>query len=98
MDYKHPAPPENAANLSPAEARAVFRRNGYYGSTTGFSLGHGQANLAVIPQEMAADFEEFCKRNAAPLPLLYRSQPGEVGAPPLAADSDVRYDNLSRVL
>ena len=84
-------PPENAATLRPSEARAVFRENRYYGSTTGFCRGYLQANVVVFPEQLADEFEEFCRRNRAPLPLLYRSKPGEVGAPPLAEDSDIRY-------
>ena len=83
-------PPENAATLHPLEARAIFRQNRYYGPTTGFCLGYLQANVAVFPEELADDFEEFCRRNRAPLPLLYRSKPGEVGAPHLAKNSDIR--------
>ena len=84
-------PPENAATLLPSEARALFRLNRYYGATTGFCRGYLQANVVVFPEPLADDFEEFCRRNRAPLPLLYRSKPGEVGAPPLAEDSDIRY-------
>lgn len=88
---KFPPPPENAATLLPSEARALFRLNRYYGATTGFCRGYLQANVVVFPEPLADDFEEFCRRNRAPLPLLYRSKPGEVGAPPLAEDSDIRY-------
>ena len=84
-------PPENAATLHPSEARAIFRQNSYYGPTTGFCLGYLQANVAVFPEQLADDFEEFCRRNRGPLPLLYRSKPGEVGAPQLAKNSDIRY-------
>ena len=56
----------------------------------GFCLGHAQTNVAILPDELSDDFEEFCKKNFGPLPLLYRSKAGEVGAPPLAADSNIR--------
>ena len=85
-----PSPVKNATRLSPAEARAVFRRKEYIGLTSGFCPGYEQANVAVVPEDMAANFEEYCIRNEAPLPLLFRSQQGELGAPPLAADSDIR--------
>lgn len=39
---------------------------------------------------MADDFERLCINNSSPFPLLYRSRPGEVSAPPLASESDVR--------
>lgn len=86
----HPPIPDDAASLSPAAARAIFRRNEYYGATASFCRGYNQANLAVIPRSMAKDFEEFCYINYSPLPLLYRSKPGETAAPPLATDSNVK--------
>ena len=89
---KHLPAPENAVALLPSKARALFRRNGYYLSSGGFCAGYTQANLVILPSaELADQFEEFCKKNYAPLPLLYRSQPGEYAAPPLAQDSDVRW-------
>ena len=91
MEYKFIARPEGACNISPSEARALFRRNGYYGTTSGFCLGFSQANLLVLPESLADDFEEFCKKNSGPLPLLYRSKAGECSAPLLAQDLDVKY-------
>lgn len=79
-----------AALLLPSEARQLFRRNGYYGPTSGFCAGYLQANAVMLPGELADDFGELCRRNHGPLPLLYRSKPAEVGAPPLAKDSDIR--------
>lgn len=90
MEYKHIPPPDNASSLSPSEARALFRRNGYYGPTSGFCAGYCQANLLVVPEQLADDFEQFCRLNPAPFPLLYRSKAGECSAPPLAEDSDVK--------
>lgn len=90
MEYKTIPPPVNASSLLPAEARSLCRRNGYYGTTSGFCLGFAQANLLVLPESLADDFEEFCRVNSAPFPLLYRSKAGECSAPPLAKDSDVK--------
>lgn len=90
MEYKTFPPPENASSLPPAEARALFRQNGYYGTTAGFCFGYSQANLLVLPESLADDFERFCKVNSAPFPLLYRSKVGDCSAPPLAKDSDVK--------
>ena len=90
MEYKFIPRPENASSLKPSEARALIRKNGYYGSTSGFCSGYLQANLLIIPSSLADDYEQFCKVNSAPFPLLYRSEPGEAAAPPLAKDSNVR--------
>ena len=81
---------EAAANLRPPEFRSIVRRNEYHGQTSGFCAGYVQANLVVLPASLADDFEEFCRRNSAPLPLLYRSEPGDSAAPPLAENSDVK--------
>ena len=90
MEYKFLPRPDNAATMSPSEARALFRRNGYYGTTRGFCLGYAQTNLVVLPKELADDFEELCRKNSGPLPLLYRSGVGDVHASSLAANSNVR--------
>lgn len=90
MEYKFIPPPDNASTLHPSEARALFRKNGYYGSTSGFCLGYLQANLLVIPEFLADDFEKFCKVNSGPFPLVFRSEVGDCSAPPLAEDSDVK--------
>ena len=90
-EYKFLPRPENASIMPPHDARALFRKNGYYGPTAGFCLGYMQTNVVILPKEIAADFEVFCKQNSGPLPLLYRSEAGEIGAPSLAADSNIRY-------
>ncbi|MGH0174982.1 UNVERIFIED_CONTAM: hypothetical protein FKN15_069957 [Acipenser sinensis] len=38
---------------------------------------------------MADDFEKFCHANSGPLPLLYRSQPGEWKYPKVTDNSDI---------
>lgn len=47
-----------------------------------------------MPSDITDDFERLCLSNSSPFPLLYRSKPGEVSAPPLASNSDVRTDLL----
>lgn len=61
-------------------------------------MGYLQANLAILPALLADEFEQFCKLNTAPCPLLYKSSPGELSAGNLAQDSDVRYDKSSQEL
>ncbi|KAJ7388897.1 hypothetical protein OS493_035044 [Desmophyllum pertusum] len=77
----------------PKEAREQFRKNNLtHISCSQFCAGYLQSNIACLPSNMADDFERLCINNSSPFPLLYRSQPGEVSAPPLASDSDVRSD------
>ncbi|XP_037652387.1 D-glutamate cyclase, mitochondrial isoform X2 [Sebastes umbrosus] len=54
--------------------------------------GYQQAGVVILPNHLANDFEAFCRRNPAPLPLLYRSQSGETSCPPLARHADIRTD------
>ena len=82
--------PGSAGELAPSQARALFRGKSYYGTTSGFCMGYIQANIVVLPESLADDFQEFCKKNSGPLPLLCRSKEGEYTAPLLANDSDVR--------
>ena len=89
--YKYLPRPQNAETMAPSDARALFRRNGYYGNTSGFCQSYDQVNVLILPAQLADDFEEFCRKNSTPFPLLFRSKPGEVGAPPLAENSDIKY-------
>ncbi|XP_060938265.1 D-glutamate cyclase, mitochondrial isoform X1 [Limanda limanda] len=79
--------------LSPAELRLLFRRNDSRKiKTTGLAEGYMQANVVILPNHLADDFEAFCQSNPASLPLLYRSQSGETSCPPLARHADIRTD------
>ncbi|CAN9502028.1 unnamed protein product [Ophioblennius macclurei] len=60
--------------------------------TSAMVKGYQQANVVVLPQRLADDFEAFCRSNPAPLPLLYRSKLGETACPPLAKNADIRTD------
>lgn len=62
------------------------------GPTAGLAPGHVQANLAILPRALAADFLRFCQRNPKPCPLLAVSEPGDGRLPGLGEDLDVRTD------
>lgn len=53
-------------------------------------IGYQQANVIILPDKLADDFEEFCQKNPVPLPLLYRSKSGQLSCPPLAECVDIR--------
>ncbi|XP_021259638.1 UPF0317 protein C14orf159 homolog, mitochondrial isoform X2 [Numida meleagris] len=60
---------------------------------SGMAEGYEQANVVILHKSLADDFEKFCHANSGPLPLLYRSKPGEWKRPSLSSDSDIRkYD------
>eukprot|EP00043_Microstomoeca_roanoka_P018093 m.191825 g.191825 ORF g.191825 m.191825 type:complete len:320 (-) comp16762_c7_seq3:1141-2100(-) len=79
------------AHLLPAALRASVAE-GAYGMkpTSGVCAGYLQANVVIMPSAYAGDFERFCQRNYRACPLLFRSQPGQRDAGPLAKDSDIR--------
>ena len=89
-EHKLIPPPDNASSMPPSDARALFRKNGYCGCTAEFCSGYARANIVVLHKEISDDFKKFCEKNSGPLPLLYSSEPGEVGTPSLATNSNIR--------
>ncbi|XP_075470663.1 D-glutamate cyclase, mitochondrial isoform X3 [Ascaphus truei] len=82
-------------SLAPAALRGLIRYNQIHmRNTSGMSAGYTQTNVVILHQSLADDFEKFCQANSGPLPLLYRSEPGEWKCPPLSKDSDIRTDCL----
>jgi uncharacterized protein YcsI (UPF0317 family) len=60
--------------------------------TANLAPGCVQANLAILPSALAADFLRFCQRNPKPCPLLAVSEPGNPALPELGRDIDIRTD------
>jgi uncharacterized protein YcsI (UPF0317 family) len=60
--------------------------------TAGAAAGNLQANLVILPQAHAADFETYCRKNPKPCPLLGMTGPGDPGLPGLGRDIDLRTD------
>ncbi|XP_072424167.1 D-glutamate cyclase, mitochondrial isoform X4 [Chiloscyllium punctatum] len=80
-------------SVLPASARELIRNGLSRGlATSGMSQGFKQANIVILDKKFADDFEQFCLANSGPLPLLYRSKPGEWSSPPLSTSSDIRTD------
>jgi uncharacterized protein YcsI (UPF0317 family) len=77
------------ASLEPAAARDLFR-GGLVTPTAGWCRGWTQANLLVLPRDLALDFLLFAQRNPKPCPVLDVLEAGEVSGPLL--DGDVRTD------
>jgi uncharacterized protein YcsI (UPF0317 family) len=73
-------------------ARLAIRGNDYAGPTSGMAPGFVQANLAILPQNLASDFLQFCQRNPKPCPLIGVSAPGDPHVPVLGEDLDIRTD------
>jgi uncharacterized protein YcsI (UPF0317 family) len=54
--------------------------------------GHVQANLAILPRDLAFDFLLFCQRNPRPCPLLEVVEAGQVEPTQFAPGADLRTD------
>ena len=77
---------------SPAEIRQLIRNDELVRPTSGMAPGHVQANLAILPRDLAFDFLLFCQRNPRPCPLLEVVEAGEVEPTQFAPDADLRND------
>src|SRR5438046_3094450 len=62
----------------PREIRQDIRTGKLSGITAGLGQNYVQANLAVLPRDLAYDFLLFCQRNPKPCPLI---EVTEVGSP-----------------
>ena len=77
---------------TPAEVRQLVRSGQWRGGTSGIAAGYVQANLAILPRDLAFDFLLFCQRNPKPCPVLEVIEAG--GAEPVltAPGADIRTD------
>ncbi|XP_053882193.1 D-glutamate cyclase, mitochondrial isoform X3 [Malaclemys terrapin pileata] len=80
-------------SLLPLAVRSLIRFNKLnISNTSGMAKGYKLANVVILHKSLADDFEKFCHANDGPLPLLYRSKPGEWKCPSLSSNSDIRTD------
>jgi uncharacterized protein YcsI (UPF0317 family) len=75
-----------------ADVRRLARTGELTGPTPGLALGYVQANLVVVPRDLAFDFLLFCQRNSKPCPLLDVTEPGSAEPALIAPGADVRTD------
>lgn len=80
------------AKMSPQEVRALIRSEQIVRPTAGMAEGYTQANLAILPKELAFDFLLFCQRNPKPCPLLDVTEVGSSIPKLVAPDSDIATD------
>lgn len=80
------------AHAEPVAVRALMRAGKWDRPTTGLCLGYLQANMAILPQELASDFLAFCERNPKPTPLIEMLDPGDPVPHGVAPTADVRTD------
>jgi uncharacterized protein YcsI (UPF0317 family) len=78
-----------------ADGRAVrlrARAGELTGPTPGLAMGYVQANLVVVPRDLAFDFLLFCRRNPKPCPVLDVTDPGSAEPAGVAPGADLRTD------
>jgi len=80
------------ATLTPSELRALIREGKFTTPTSGYCPGYLQANLVILHQDIAKDFEEFCKNNAQACPLMTVLKPGEREPKDIAVGADIARD------
>jgi uncharacterized protein YcsI (UPF0317 family) len=78
-------------NAGPAERRRI-RTGAFTGPTSGLAPGNVQANLVILPRDLAHDFLRFAQANPRPCPVLAVSEAGSPHFPGLGADLDIRTD------
>ena len=78
--------------MSLAPLREAIRNGQWSGHTSGLAAGRVQANLCILPADLAANFLLFCQRNPKPCPLLAVSEPGDFLVKALGETIDLRTD------
>ncbi|MFC2083049.1 putative hydro-lyase [Candidatus Bipolaricaulota bacterium] len=78
--------------MTGSEARSRIRAGAWQLPTSGLADGHVQANLVVVAHSITSEFEEFCRLNPRPLPLLEKVGSGSYSPEYCAAEADLRTD------
>lgn len=80
------------ASKTPKEIRAMIRNDELIRPTAGMAAGYTQANMAILPKDLAFDFLLFAQRNPKPCPVLDVTEVGSSVPRLVAPDADLRYD------
>lgn len=78
--------------MSPKAVRELIRKGDITGNTAGMCAGYAQANLCVLPKELAYDFLLFAQRNPRPCPILEVSDAGSRFLKSIAPGADIAND------
>jgi len=82
----------NLQRASGKEVRQAARTGVLTAPTAGLARGYVQANLVVVPRDLAFDFLLFCQRNPKPCPVLDVTEPGNPEPGLISPGADVRTD------
>ncbi|XP_075782836.1 D-glutamate cyclase, mitochondrial isoform X1 [Pelodiscus sinensis] len=86
---------EGLKSILPLIVRSILQFNKLnISNTSGMAKGYKHTNVVILHKSLADDFEKFCHANDGPLPLLYRSKPGEWKCPSPSNNSHSRTDCL----
>ena len=77
---------------TPKEVREQIRAGRWRGVTSGVAPGYVQANVTILPNDLAFDFLLFCQRNPKPCPLLEVIEPGLTEPVLTTPGGDIRTD------
>lgn len=80
------------STMSPAQVRALIREEKITGQTSGMCAGYAQANLVILPKDLAYDFLLFTQRNPKSCPILEVSDVGSRELHYIAKDVDIARD------
>lgn len=78
--------------MTPQEFRQLIREGRHTGPTAGFCPGYAQANLVVLPRDLAYDFLLFAQRNPKSCPILEVSDTGSRFLTDIAPGADIARD------
>ncbi len=83
---------EDLKAASPSRLREIIRKGEFTGPTAGLAAGYAQANLVILPEELAFEFMLFIHRNPKPCPVLDVTDPGDPEPKLTAPGADIRQD------
>lgn len=79
-------------NATPDEIRQMIRTGNWVKPTSSLANGYLQANLVILPKDMAFEFLLFCQRNPKSCPLIDVTDPGSYKPMQSAPSADLRSD------
>lgn len=78
--------------MHPSLVRQKIREGEITGPTSGMCAGYAQANLVILPRELAYDFLLFAQRNPKPCPILEVTDTGSRSLRQMAREADIAKD------
>ena len=83
---------QSIAGVDPATIRAAIRSGEWTTQTAGLAPGYTQANLVILPRDLAYDFLLFAVRNPKPCPIIDVTDAGSPIPAQAAPGADLRTD------